>query len=35
MPTETSNWTDDTAEPKKQQQHSEPPREIGLVLNRD
>ena len=35
MQPETSNRTDDTAEPKKQQLHSEPPREIGLVLDRD
>ena len=35
MQPETSNRTDATAEPKKQQLHSEPPREIGLVLDRD
>jgi hypothetical protein len=35
MQPETSNLTDDKVEPKKQQQHSEPPHETGLVLNRD
>ena len=35
MQPKTSNRTDDTAEPKKQQQHSEPPRDTGSKLNRD
>lgn len=32
---QTSNSTDGITDPQKQQQHSEPPRETGPVLNRD
>jgi len=32
---QTSNPTDGTTNPQKQQQHSVPPRETGPVLNRD
>jgi DNA primase len=32
---QTSNPTDGTTDPQKQQQHSVPPRESGPVLNRD